>query len=252
MDLITIPEKLVELLQQTSSVTVLTGAGVSAESGVPTFREAQTGLWSQYDPQELATPDAFRRNPQLVWEWYAWRRELIAKAKPNPAHRALAELERRVPHFTLITQNIDDLHRIAGSRQLIELHGNIRRTKCLEEDVVVDHWQETGEVPPRCPRCGGLLRPDVVWFGEALPQDALAQAIQATHNSDLFFTIGTSALVHPAAALPYKAVEQGTVTVEINPDTTPVTGWMDYALRGRAGRLLPTLLQATWPGSDSE
>lgn len=252
MDRITIPEGLVKTLQQADSVTVLTGAGVSAESGVPTFREAQTGLWSQYDPQELATPDAFRRNPQLVWEWYAWRRELIAKAKPNPAHRALAELERRAPHFTLITQNIDDLHRIAGSRQLIELHGNIRRTKCFEEDVVVDHWQETGEVPPRCPRCGGLLRPDVVWFGEALPQEALAQAIQATRYCDLFFTIGTSALVHPAAALPYEAVEQGAVTVEINPDTTPVTGWMDYALRGPAGELLPALLEATWPGSGQE
>ena len=228
-------------------MTVLTGAGVSAESGVPTFREAQTGLWAQYDPQQLATPAAFRRNPQLVWEWYAWRRELINAASPNPAHRALVELERRVPQFTLITQNVDDLHRVAGSRQLVELHGNIRRTKCLEENRVVLKWEDTGEVPPRCPDCGGLLRPDVVWFGEALPRQALAAAVQATRTCDLFFTIGTSALVHPAAALPREALEQGAITVEINPDSTPVTAWMDYTLPGPAGEMLPTLLDATWP-----
>jgi NAD-dependent deacetylase len=249
MDPIPIPQKLAQTLRQAKSVTVLTGAGVSAESGVPTFREAQTGLWAQYDPQKLATPQAFRNDPELVWEWYAWRRKLIAKAAPNPAHRALAELERRIPEFALVTQNIDDLHRIAGSQQVIELHGNIQRSKCFEENVVVEEWDETGDVPPRCPACGSLLRPDVVWFGEALPQDALTKALQATRNCELFFTIGTSALVHPAAALPYEAVEHGAVAVEINPDTTPVTAWMDYTLPSAAGEVLPALLAAAWPDS---
>lgn len=248
----TVPEGLIEALRQAKRVTVLTGAGVSAESGVPTFREAQTGLWAEFDPQELATREAFRRNPKLVWEWYEWRRELIGEAAPNPAHRALAEMERQVPHFTLITQNIDDLHRAAGSQQVVELHGNIQRTKCLEEEVEVAEWAETEEVPPHCPHCDGLLRPDVVWFGEALPGEALAEAVRATRNCDIFFTIGTSALVHPAAALPYEAVEQGAVTVEINPDQTPVTAWMDYVLQGPAGEFLPALIKAAWPEGRSE
>lgn len=252
MDTRTIPEGLVETLRHAKRVTVLTGAGVSAESGVPTFREAQTGLWAEFDPQELATPEAFRRNPKLVWEWYQWRRELVAKAAPNPAHRALAEMERQVPHFTLITQNIDDLHRAAGSQQIIELHGNIQRTKCLEEEVEVAEWAEIEEVPPRCPHCDGLLRPDVVWFGEALPGEALVRAVRATRNCDIFFTIGTSVLVHPAAALPYEAVEQGAVTVEINPDRTPVTAWMDYVLQGPAGEFLPALINAAWSVGRSE
>lgn len=245
--MLTVPRGLVEALRQAERVTVLTGAGVSAESGVPTFRDAQTGFWAQFNPQELATPDAFRQNPKLVWEWYTWRRELIGAAAPNPAHEALAKMEHKIPRFTLVTQNIDDLHRIAGSQRVIELHGNIQRSKCLEEEVVVAEWAETEEVPPRCPRCDGLLRPDVVWFGEALPGEALAEAVQATRNCDLFFTIGTSALVHPAAALPYEAVEQGAVTVEINPDSTPVTAWMDYVLQGPAGEVLPALLDAAWP-----
>jgi NAD-dependent deacetylase len=247
MEASALPEDLVQKLRNASRVTALTGAGISAESGVPTFREAQTGLWARYDPQELATPEAFRRNPRLVWEWYAWRRELIAEVSPNPAHRAVAELEQRIPHFTLVTQNIDDLHRLAGSRRIVELHGNIGRTKCLEEGIIVAEWQESGEIPPRCPNCGGLLRPDVVWFGETLPEQALRAAVEATHSCDLFFSIGTSALVHPAAALPYEAVEHGAITVEVNPETTPVTAWMDYVLQGPAGQVLPALLQAAWP-----
>src|SRR6185436_10152592 len=139
-------------------------------SGVPTFRDAQTGLWANFKPEELATTDAFRRQPKLVWEWYAWRREKVSSVQPNPGHLALAELEKRVPHFTLVTQNVDGLHQRAGSRNVLELHGNILRTKCFEEDVIVSEWADDGAVPPRCPKCRGPLRPDVVWFGEMLPE----------------------------------------------------------------------------------
>lgn len=238
-----------EALRSSRHVAALTGAGVSAESGVPTFREAQTGLWAQYDPAELATPGAFRRNPKLVWEWYAWRRELVSKAEPNPGHRALAGLARRVPRFSLVTQNVDGLHQRAGSSQVIELHGNIHRTKCFAEEVVIDAWPSTEAVPPCCPRCGALLRPDVVWFGEALPQGALHAAFAAAQTCDVFFSIGTSALVQPAAALPYAALERGVVLVEINPNETPLTRLATYALPGPSGVILPQLLAATWPDS---
>lgn len=248
--MVNIPHDLISTLRRAQRVTVLTGAGVSAESGVPTFRDAQTGLWAQYDPQELATPQAFRRNPKLVWEWYEWRRELIGAAEPNPAHHALAEMERRVPTFTLITQNIDNLHAEAGSRNLIELHGNIRRNKCFEEDRIVTGWEPAAEPPPRCPHCGGPIRPDVVWFGEALPPDALRAALAATRACDVFLSVGTSALVHPAAALPLEAAESGARTVEVNPDETPVSVWMDHRLSGPAGELLPALVAAAWGAGD--
>jgi NAD-dependent deacetylase len=226
---------------------VLTGAGISAESGVPTFREAQTGLWARFNPEELATPAAFRRNPQLVWEWYAWRRQLVAQAKPNAGHRALTEFEQRIPEFTLITQNVDGLHQRAGCRRVIELHGNIGRTKCFEENVVVETWNETGEVPPRCPRCGGRLRPDVVWFEETLPPEALEKAIQAARTCDLFLSIGTSTVVHPAASLPYEALDRGGMLIEVNPEITPLTGNARHSFQGRAGVVLPALLTAAWP-----
>ena len=162
----------------------------SAESGVPTFREAQTGLWAQYDPEELATPQAFLCNPRLVWEWYAWRRELAAKAEPNLGHLALAQLEQQIPHFTLITQNVDGLHQRAGSQNVIELHGNIQRTICFNERQVVNAWPGSDEIPPRCPRCGGLLRPDVVWFGESLPAPARESAWVAAKQCELFLAVG--------------------------------------------------------------
>jgi NAD-dependent deacetylase len=239
-----IPPELVESLRSARYVVVLTGAGVSAESHIPTFRDAQTGLWAHYDPEELATPQAFRRNPRLVWEWYAWRRELVAQAKPNPGHLALAELERRLPEFTLITQNVDGLHQQAGSRNVIELHGNINRTKCFEEGEIIDSWPPTTELPPHCPRCGGYLRPDVVWFGEMLSPQALRAAFAATERCDLFMSIGTSSLVQPAASLPFTALERGAVVVEINPDTTPLTSHVTYALQGAAGQILPRLTEA--------
>jgi NAD-dependent deacetylase len=236
--------KLIESLRSARRVTVLTGAGISAESGVPTFREAQTGLWAQYDPEELATPQAFQRNPRLVWEWYAWRRELAAKAEPNPGHLALAQLEQRIPHFTLITQNVDGLHQRAGSQNVIELHGNIWRTICFDDRQVVDAWPDSEEIPPRCPRCGGLLRPDVVWFGESLPAQALDAAWTAAKQGELFLTVGTSAIVQPAASLPWVALEHGIPTVEINPNSTPLTPAMTYVLPGPAGQVLPALVKA--------
>lgn len=243
----TIPPAVVEALCKARHVAVLTGAGVSAESGVPTFRDAQTGLWAKYDPQELATPQAFRRNPQLVWEWYAWRRQLVSQARPNPGHIALADLEQRVPKFTLITQNVDGLHQQAGSKNVIELHGNIARTKRFDDNVIVETWEDTGEVPPRCPVTGSLLRPDVVWFGEMLPEDALTAAMQAANNCDLFFSIGTSALVQPAASLPMFALDNGATVVIINIDVPARATPGLYAIQGPSGQVLPALLQAAWP-----
>jgi NAD-dependent deacetylase len=239
----TIPESLIARLTAARSVAILTGAGVSAESGVPTFRDAQTGLWAKFSPEELATPTAFRRNPRLVWEWYAWRRQLVARAEPNPAHRALATMAECFPQFALITQNVDGLHQRAGSRQVIELHGNINRTKCFDEGALVATWPETGDVPPKCPRCGGLLRPDVVWFEEPLPEAEMDLAAQASATCDVFLSVGTSALVYPAASLPHAALRHGATLVEINPQPTPLTPEAHFALAGAAGVVLPLLLE---------
>jgi NAD-dependent deacetylase len=241
-----VPEGLVTALRSAQSVTVLTGSGVSAESDVPTFREAQTGLWARYDPEELATPEAFTRDPRLVWDWYAWRRGLVEKAAPNPGHEALAELERRVTSFALITQNVDGLHRQAGSQNVTELHGNIRRSKCSREGVILEPKENDTGVPPSCSRCGAFLRPDVVWFGEALPADLFAEAFEAARGCDLFFSVGTSGLVQPAALLPFAALRSGAVVVEVNPDETPLTRDASYALRGRAGEVVPALVKSAY------
>jgi NAD-dependent deacetylase len=240
----TIPAELISYMRTAKSVVILTGAGVSAESGVPTFREAQTGLWAKFDPEELATPEAFRRNPRLVWEWYAWRRERVAGAKPNPGHLAIAAMESFFSRFLVITQNVDGLHQRAGSRNVSELHGNINRTKCFEEGTIVSQWANAGEVPPRCPACGGFLRPDVVWFNESLPELELNRATQATAGCDLFLSIGTSTVVYPAASLPFAAKRNGATVVEINPDPTPFTPEADFVLAGAAGIILPELLAA--------
>ena len=241
---ITIPPDLINSLKASQRVAALTGAGISAESGVPTFREAQTGLWSRYDPSQLATPEAFHRDPQLVWEWYSWRRQLISQAQPNPGHFALVELETYFSQFTLITQNVDGLHRLAGSRSTIELHGDISRTKCSEEGILISEWSETGEIPPRCPRCGGLLRPDVIWFGESLPEGAIQTAIQIASNCQIFFSIGTSALVEPAASLPFLAMQNGAQVIEVNIDQTPLTPSADWRFAAPAGQVLPALVRA--------
>jgi NAD-dependent deacetylase len=239
-----IPRALIDILQSSQQVAVLTGAGISAESGVPTFRQAQTGLWAQYDPTELATPAAFERNPRLVWEWYTWRRNLISEADLNPAHHALVEMETYYSKFTLITQNVDGFHRLAGSRNLIELHGDIFRTKCVRENRIIPDWVVTDQLPPRCPQCDSLLRPDVVWFGESLPSEAINTAIQDVNSTQVFFSIGTSTLVEPAASLPFIALNNGATVVEINPQETPLTPLVSYALTYPAGEILPSLMAA--------
>lgn len=236
------PGELVRQLAQRPSVAVLTGAGVSAESGVPTFRDAQCGLWARYDPMALATPQAFERDPALVWQWYRWRRELIAVAAPNAGHRALAGLEDLLDEFTLITQNVDGLHRAAGSRAVLELHGDINRTICSRERIPVNDDPASGE-PPRCPRCGAPGRPDVVWFGEALPAATLEKAFDAARTCELFFSIGTSTTVEPAASLPWVALESGATVVEINPQRTPLSGHAHYALAGQFGEMLASLVR---------
>jgi NAD-dependent deacetylase len=242
-------DQLVPILQQAQHVVVLTGAGISAESGLPTFRDPMTGLWAQYRPEELGTPQAFRQNPRLVWEWFAWRRELVQAVAPNPAHQTLAVLEYYVPKLTIITQNVDGLHQQAGSKQVIELHGNLAHFKCFEENEPITEWPTTEEIPPRCPRCGGFVRPDVVWFGERLPEQALSDALAAAKHCDLFFSIGTSGTVEPAASLPYRALDGGAAVVISNLEVPNRATPPLYYLNGKAGILLPQLLQGTWPES---
>lgn len=235
------PTPLIDKLAAAHRVVVLTGAGVSAESGIPTFRDAQTGIWSQYDPEQLATPQAFRQDPKLVWEWYAWRRELIRGAQPNPGHFALAEWPNLFPSFTLITQNVDGFHHLAGNKEVVELHGNLQRIKCVGEGHVITGWQDLTGQPPSCPQCGTLLRPDVVWFGETLPTMALMTAVEASRTADVFFAVGTSALVQPAASLAVEAVEHGALLVEINLQATALTSWADFAFHAPSGTILPPL-----------
>lgn len=230
-----------EWLNKARSVAVLTGAGVSAESGVPTFRGAD-GLWKQHRAESLATPEAFTRDPKLVWEWYDWRRTVLAQVRPNRGHYALAELEHRVPSFTLITQNVDGLHELAGSQNVLRVHGSIWRLRCLacgrEQE---DRRTPLPQVPPHC-ECGGMLRPGVVWFGESLPQDIWRQAEAAARAADLFLVVGTSAIVYPAAGLAHTAKAAGARVVEINVAATALSDAIDESLRGPSGELLPLLL----------
>jgi NAD-dependent deacetylase len=242
-----IPAALIGRLRKARSVVALTGAGVSAESGVPTFRDAQTGMWARFDPLELATPDAFRRNAKLVWDWYAWRRELVSLARPNPGHRALAAIEAAHPDFLVITQNVDGLHQEAGSTNVVELHGNIRRVKCSRDGTIVATWDDSSpRDAPRCARCGAFLRPDVVWFEETLPDEALARAERAARDCDVLLVVGTAAEVYPAAMLPSYARHHGAAIVEINPNRTRLSDRVDFTLRGPAGVVLPALVAAAW------
>ncbi len=220
----------------------LTGAGISAESGVPTFRDAQTGLWARYSAEQLATPEAFRRDPQLVWQWYSWRRQLVAQAQPNAGHQALVALAARSAELLLVTQNVDGLHARAGSRDVIELHGNIEQSTCFAEGTPVTSYEDDGSIPPRCPRCGAHLRPAVVWFGETLPKAALERAEAAARSCDVLLSIGTSSLVHPAAGLPLLAKRHGALLIEVNPNATPLTPHADVVLSGRAAEVLPQLV----------
>jgi len=237
------PFSLIQSLRDAGKIVALTGAGISAESGLATFREAQTGLWSKFKPEELATAVAFRRNPRLVWDWYAWRRGTALKAEPNAGHRALAEMEKRAPGFLLVTQNVDNLHARAGSERMVELHGNLHRFRCFDRNCPSDNFDvEHG----RCRSCGGNLRPDVVWFGEMLPTNALEAAISAAEECDVFFSIGTSNLVYPAADLWRRAKDSGAIVIEINRDSTALTPLADYSFLGKAGEVLPKLIQEIW------
>ena len=222
-------------------VTVLTGAGISADSGVPTFRGAD-GLWRNYRAEDLATSEAFARDPRLVWEWYNWRRELIAVKNPNAAHHALVELERRVERFWLITQNVDGLHPAAGSRKLSEIHGNIWKVRCTQCRQVHTNREVPIPILPLCPACGGLLRPHIVWFGESLDPDDLDRSVAAVGSCEVLLIIGTSGVVHPAASFASLAKQAGAFVAEINVDPTPNSQVVDVAIRGRAAEIVPELL----------
>jgi NAD-dependent deacetylase len=239
------PDDLIDRLRTARHIVVFTGAGVSAESGVPTFRDALAGLWENFSPEELATPEAFLARPRLVWDWYTWRRELVGRVEPNPGHRAIATLEEKAPRFTLVTQNVDGLHVRAGSRRVIELHGNIQRVKCFDHGHPAEHWQE-GDPIPRCRVCGSLLRPDVVWFTEDVPAGAFEAAKRAARDCDAFLAVGTSMLVFPAAELPYAAARAGAAVIQVNPNPTDLDALAHFNLKGKSGEVLPALIEAVW------
>ncbi|MFW2404551.1 MAG: SIR2 family NAD-dependent protein deacylase [Gammaproteobacteria bacterium] len=233
-----------ERLAASAHTVILTGSGTSAESGVPTFRDAQAGLWAKYRPEDLATPEAFARNPKFVWEWYQWRRGIIADVQPNAGHHAIAELARRSVSLTLITQNVDGLHQRAGSDHVIEFHGNIMRSRCSVDHCGGGVEPPDDTSPAHCPDCGGLVRPDVVWFGEPIPPAALESALQAVADCDVMLVVGTSAQVQPAAGLAEVAKERGACLIEINPESTPLTAIADFVLAGPSGRILPALVDS--------
>jgi len=243
-------EELAYLLRDTQRLVVLTGAGISHESGIPTFRGPE-GLWRNFRPEELATPAAFARHPELVWEWYHWRRRLIHQARPNPAHYALADLEERFTDFTLITQNVDGLHALAGSRRLIEIHGSIWEVRCTSCQTITLERRLDLPPLPRCSACGGLLRPNVVWFGESLDADRLAAATAALHRAQIMLIIGTSAVVQPAASFALWAKQAGARLAEFNPNSTPLTPHCHFTFQGQAGDLLPTLLHKVRGGREA-
>ena len=246
--------KIIKSLREASWVVVLTGAGVSAESGVPTFRDKQTGLWETFDAAELATPLAFQRDPAMVWGWYEWRRAAVLAARPNAAHRAIAAMSEHVLQLTLVTQNVDDLHERAGSREVLHLHGELTRPYCeacrrpyVFPDGIPEFPPGGARIePPRCEACGSRIRPGVVWFGESLPYLTWAAAREAARHCDVLVCVGTSSLVYPAASLPEIAISAGAMTLQINPNPTDLDASVTAAIRAPAGTVLPQLVAETW------
>lgn len=231
-----------EVIAASRRCVAFTGAGISAESGVPTFR-GRGGLWERYRPEDLATPQAFERDPELVWRWYRWRQELIHRAFPNPAHYVIVELEKMGVVKAVITQNVDGLHQRAGSTEVVELHGSIWRARCRKCGAIYRLEKTVEEVPPRCVKCGGLLRPDVVWFGEPLPQEAWREATELAATSDVMLVVGTSGVVYPAAHIPHIAKRAGALVVEVNIEPSSITPIADFFIRGKAGEVLPRILE---------
>ncbi|TWI58645.1 NAD-dependent deacetylase [Pseudomonas duriflava] len=239
---------LLERIRKARHLVVFTGAGVSAESGIPTFRDAQTGLWSRFDATELATPEAFQADPALVWGWYEWRRMKVLQAEPNSGHYAIARMEQHIPQVTVITQNVDDLHERAGSQNVLHLHGSLHQPRCFDcatpyqlDSVPTEPEGGRRLPPPLCPVCGGAVRPGVVWFGEALPTTVLPQAFEAAASCDVLLSVGTSSLVQPAAQIPFIAQQHGAAVAHIN--TQPIISKHsdDWMLLGVASVLLPKL-----------
>jgi NAD-dependent deacetylase len=254
IDLLDLP-KAADLLGQAKRIVLFTGAGVSAESGIPTFRDALTGLWEQFDPQKLSTPEAFSDDPALVWGWYEWRRAAVERVGPNDGHRALAAIEQRAEECTLVTQNVDDLHERAGSRAPIHLHGSLftpRCSACGRPAPLAAAPAEAGPLtPPPCEHCGAPIRPGVVWFGEALPSDQFEAAVAAAANADLLITVGTSGLVFPAAEIPQVTARMGGEVIQVNPQPTPLDPVARVNLHGSAAQVLPALVEAAWPAARS-
>lgn len=254
MDFTDFDPELITALQGAQKITVLTGAGVSAESGIPTFRDALTGLWANFDAEKLATPEAFRRDPALVWGWYEWRRAQVLAARPNAAHVAISELARRVPQLTLFTQNVDDLHQRAGSTDVQHLHGSLHHPRCFECASPFSLVDSVSEVPggdgrlspPQCQTCAGKVRPGVVWFNELLPKGMLDRAFKSTSSSDLLIVVGTSGNVHPAARLPKEASRAGCKVIQINPEKTALDSVCTWNVRGKAGVALPALVNCAF------
>ena len=232
----------IEWLKNCRFLFVLTGAGVSKESGIPTFRDALEGLWENYNPEELATPEGFRKNPSLVWQWYDSRRQKVKDVQPNPGHFALAEMQKLVPEFFLCTQNIDGLHILAGSTDVVEIHGSISRFKCFDKEHECKDVPYDLKDPPVC-ECGSLVRPAVVWFNEPMPEKLLKQSFAAAEKADVALVVGTSGLVHPAASLPFIAKRAGAKIIEVNPNRTELTDSCDLFLAGQSGVVLPLLVQ---------
>lgn len=250
-DATTIPTELIEKIRNAQHLVVLTGAGVSAESGIPTFRDAMTGLWQNYQAETLASAGGFRKDPALVWGWYEWRRNMVLQAKPNPAHEAIAKLATLVPKFTLATQNVDDLHERAGSVDVLHLHGSLHSPRCFacarphvfDSTIAPEINEEKIIEPPRCSHCDGKIRPGVVWFGENLPEKIFQQAEAAAGKCDVMLVIGTSGLVYPAANIPSIAMRKKAVTVQINPTSTDFDSSVTYNLVGKAGEILPAIME---------